>query len=111
MEPIDFATVQWARKMNALTQNFANLTPADLRKLSNFLEELADFRENEGELSEQQLQVIFQSLHTKTLTRLETHKGGVFVEFTGGGFEYERFLIRVDGKMPNSRYETKKAVA
>ena len=28
----------------------------------------------------------------------------------GGGFEYERFLLRVDGKVPNSRYETKKAV-
>jgi hypothetical protein len=35
-------------------------------------------------------------------------KGGILVEFTGGGFEYERFLIRTDGKVPNSRYETKK---
>jgi hypothetical protein len=47
-------------------------------------------------------------LHTKNLVKLEIHKGGVFVEFTGGGFAYERFLIRADGKVPNNRYESKK---
>ncbi len=107
--PVDFTTVQWARKMVALSQNFAGLSSADLRKLSNFLDKLADFRQNEAELSEQQLQVIMQGLHTKTLVRLETHKGGAYVEFTGGGFEYERFLVRPDGKIPNNRYEAKKA--
>lgn len=107
--PVDFQTVQWARKMTALAQNFSGLSPNDLRQLNNFLGKLAQFRENEGELSEQQLQVIMQGLRTKELVRLETHKGGVYVEFTGGGFEYERFLIRADGKVPNSRYESKKA--
>ena len=108
-EPVDFATVQWARKMTVLVQNFAGLSPTDLRKLSNFLDKLADFRQNEGELSEQQLQVIMQALRTKTLVKLETHKGGVHMEFTGGGFEYERFLVRADGKVPNSYYEQKRS--
>ncbi len=107
--PVDFPTVQWARKMSALTQNFAGLSPDDLRKLSNFLVKLADLRQQEGELSDQQLQVIMQGLRTKELVKLELHKGGIYVEFSGGGFEYERFLVRADGKVPNSRYQTKKA--
>ncbi len=106
--PVDFPTVQWARKMSALAQNFAALSPADLRKLNNFLDKLADLREQSGELSEQQLQVIMQGLRSKELVKLELEKGGVLVEFSGGGFEYERFLVRADGKVPNSRYETKK---
>ncbi len=106
---VDFATLQWARKMTALAQDFTHLTPTDLRKFSSFLEKLADFRQNGGELSEQQAQVIMQTLHHKELVRLDVHKGGAYVEFTGGGFAYERFLIRVDGKVPNNRYETKKA--
>jgi hypothetical protein len=105
---IDFATVQWARKMTTLAQNFTQLTPTDLNKFSHFLEKLADFRQHEGELSTQQLQVIMQALHTKELVKLKTTKGGALVEFTGGGFEYERFLIRSDGKVPNNRYENKK---
>jgi hypothetical protein len=109
MGPTDFTTVQWARKMTTLAQNFAGLSPIDLHKLSNFLDKLADFRQNEGELSEQQLQVMMQALHTKELVKLETHKGGAYVEFTGGGFEYERFLIRPDGKVPNSYYEQKRS--
>jgi hypothetical protein len=106
--PVDFAAVQWSRKMTAAVQNLTALAPADLRKLGNFLDKLANFSEAEGELSEQQLQVILQNLHTKELVRLETHKGGALVEFSGGGFEYERFLVRDDGKVPNSRYEAKK---
>lgn len=106
--PVDFPTLQWARKMAALAQNFTSLPPTDLRKVSNFLEILAGFREDEAELTEQQLQVIMQGLYTKELVKLKQQKGGVFVEFTGGGFEYERFLLRVDGKVPNYRYETKK---
>ncbi len=106
--PVDFSTVQWARKMTALVQNLGEHTPDDLRKLGVFLTMWADFQQNEGELSEQQLQVIMQNLHTKELVRLATHKGGAFVEFTGGGFEYERFLVRPDGKVPNNRYEAKK---
>jgi len=109
MLQVDFATVQWSRKMSVLAQNFDTLSPTDLRKLSNFLSKLADFRDDGGELSEQQLQVILQGLHTKNLVKLEVHKGGVLVEFSGGGFAYERSLIRADGKVPNNRYESKKA--
>ena len=105
----DFATVQWAREMTVLLQNFASLSPADLRKLGGFLERWAEFRQNGGELAEPQLQVIMQALHTKDLVKLETDKGGVLVEFTGGGFAYECFLIRADGKVPNSRYAAQKS--
>jgi hypothetical protein len=109
LDPSDFASVQWGRKMSALAHNFAHVSPADLRKFSSFLNRLADLREQEGELSDQQLMVIMQNLRAKELVKLELHKGGVLAEFTGGGFEYERFLIRADGRMPNSRYEAKKA--
>jgi hypothetical protein len=108
MLQVDFATVQWSRKMTTLIQDFDTLSPTDLRKLSNFLAVLSDFRDRGGELSAQQLQVILQGLHTKDLVKLEIHKGGVFVKFTGGGFVYEQFLIRTDGKVPNNRYESKK---
>jgi hypothetical protein len=108
LNPSDFASVQWGRKMSSLAQNFAGLSPDELRKFSHFLTRLADLRENEGELSDQQLVVIMQNLRSKELTRLEVHKGGVYVEFSGGGFEYERFLLRADGRMPNGRYESKK---
>lgn len=110
LDPSDFASVQWGRKMGALVQNFVHVSPADLRKFSNFLSKLADLREQEGELSDQQLMIIMQNLRTKELVKLELHKGGVLAEFAGGGFEYERFLVRVDGRMPNSRYESKKVV-
>jgi hypothetical protein len=53
--------------------------------------------------------VILQNLYSKDLVRLEPHKGGIYVEFSGGGFEYERFLVRADGKVPNNRYEAKKS--
>jgi len=109
LDPSDFASVQWGRKMSMLAQNFSGLSPDELRKFSNFLTKLADLRQSEGELSEQQLVVIMQNLRSKELVKLETHKGGIYVEFTGGGFEYERFLIRTDGRMPNGRYESKKA--
>jgi signal transduction protein with GAF and PtsI domain len=106
--PLDFAAVQWARKMTALTGPLAGLKADDLRKLGGFLQKLADFTAAGGELSPEQAQVIMQNLHAKTLVRFDPDKGGALVEFTGGGFEYERFLIRADGKMPNSRYEAKK---
>jgi hypothetical protein len=107
--PFDYPTVQWARKLGGLVQNLGGLTPPDLRKLANFLEKLADFQAEQGQLSPAQLQVILQSLHVRAaLQKMEPHKGGVWVEFTGNGYEYERFLIRDDGKVPNNRYETKK---
>ena len=107
--PTDFATVQWARKMTTLAQNFSDLSPNDLHKMNEFLDKLALYRQAGEELTESQLQVIMQTLHTKELVKMETVKGGVWLEFTGGGFAYERFLIRPDGKVPNSRYETKRA--
>jgi hypothetical protein len=106
--PLDFAAVQWARKMTALIDQLAGLKTDDMRKLAGFLQKLADFTAAGGELTPVQVQVIMQNLHTKTLMRLDPDKGGALVEFTGGGFEYERFLLRADGKMPNSRYEAKK---
>lgn len=110
MITFDFSTVQWARKMTALTQQFADLSATDLSKLGNFLDKLADLRHHEGELTDQQLQLILQHLHLKKLVRLEPlGRGNVMVEFTGGGYEYERFLLRPDGRMPNHKYESKKA--
>ena len=109
MLQVDFATVQWSRKMTALAQNFDTLSPGDLRKFSLFLAKLADLRESGGELSEQQLQIIMQALRSKELVKLEVAKGGILVEFAGGGLTYERFLIRPEGKVPNNRYESKKA--
>ena len=108
LNPSDFASVQFGRKMSTIAQNFDALSPDDLRKLSNFLTQLADLRENEGELSDAQTNVIMQNLRTKELLKLDVDKGGILVEFTGGGFEYERFLLREDGRIPNSRYESKK---
>ena len=109
LNPSDFASVQYGRKMSTLAQHFAGVSPDDLRKFGTFLQKLADLRENEGALSPQQLNVIMQNLRTKELTSLAVHKGSIMVEFTGGGFEYERFLLRDDGRMPNNRYDAKKA--
>ncbi|MFQ5611982.1 MAG: hypothetical protein ACE5H9_07590 [Anaerolineae bacterium] len=107
--PVDFATVQYARKMSAAVEALAGLSPTVLRSLAAFIHHWAGLKEAGVELTPQQLQVIFQGLHSKDLVRLEAVKGGVQVEFSGGGFEYERFLLRQDGRMPNHRYEAKKA--
>jgi hypothetical protein len=48
------------------------------------------------------------NVFNKSLTGLRTDKGDVLVELSGGGFEYERFLVRADGRVPNSRYEAKR---
>ena len=109
LNPSDFASVQYGRKMSALARQFDGVSPDDLRKFSQFLNQLAGLRAHEVTLSEQQITVIFQNLRTKQLVKMEPHKGGVMVELSGGGFEYERLLIREDGRMPNSRYESKKA--
>jgi hypothetical protein len=109
LNPSDFASVQYARKMTVLAQQFDGLSPADLRKFSLFLAQLAALREAEAALSEAQIIVIMQNLRTKELVSLQPHKGGVLVELTGGGFEFERFLLRDDGRMPNHRYEARKS--
>jgi hypothetical protein len=108
LNPTDFASVQFGRKMTALAQQFDGLSPADLRQFSRFLAQLAHLREAETALSEAQLAGIMQNLRTKELVSLQPDKGGVLVELTGGGFEFERFLVRDDGRMPNHRYEAKK---
>jgi hypothetical protein len=109
LNPSDFASVQYGRKMSTLARQFDGVAPDDLRKFGQFLDQLAGLRAQEVRLSDQQLSIIFQNLRTKQLVKMEPHKGGVMVELTGGGFEYERFLVREDGRMPNSRYESKKA--
>jgi hypothetical protein len=109
LNPSDFASVQFGRKMSALAGQFAGVSPDDLRKFATFLEQLAGLRAQEAALTDAQLNVIFQNMRTKELVKLEAHKGGVVVEMRGGGFEYERFLVRDDGRMPNSRYEAKKS--
>jgi len=48
------------------------------------------------------------NLFIKILTGLQADKWGVLVELSGGGFEYERFLVRADGRVSNNRYEAKK---
>lgn len=110
LNPSDFKSVQYGRQMSVLARQFDGVAPDDLRKFAGFLEKLADFRAAEGSLSDAQLAVIFQNLRTKTLVSLQPHKGGALVEMTGGGFEFERFLVRDDGRMPNNRYESKKVV-
>lgn len=108
LNPSDFASVQYGRKMAALARHFDGISPADLRKFAGFLEQLAALRAGEMALTDAQLTVIFQNLRSKELVSLQPHKGGVLVELTGGGFEYERFLVRDDGRMPNNRYDAKK---
>ena len=68
LNPSDFASVQWGRKMSTVAKNFEGLSPDDLRKLSNFLLKLADLHENEGTLSDQQLAVILQNLRSKSIS-------------------------------------------
>ena len=109
LNPSDFTSVQWAQKMSLIVKNFAGLSPDELRKLNNLITALADLREAETELSDQQLTVILQNLRSKDLVQLQAQKGGIYVELSGGGYEYERFLLRSDGRMPNSRYESKRA--
>lgn len=104
---VDFAAVQWARRMTEALGGLRNLEPGDLSRLGPLINGMVNLAEQEVRLSEQQLTVILQNMFNKTLTRLQADKGGVVVEFTGGGFEHERFLVRADGRVPNSRYEAK----
>jgi hypothetical protein len=102
---IDFAAVQWARRMSEALGPLGALEPGDLVRLAPLLEAMISIADQGGQLSEQQLAVLLQNMFGKSLTQVRADKGGVLVEFTGGGFEYERFLIRADGRVPNSRYQ------
>jgi hypothetical protein len=102
---VDFAAVQWARRMAEVLGPLRALDPRELGRLAPLLEGMVSLAEGEIQLSDEQLTVILQNLFKKNLTQIQADKGGVAVEFTGGGFEYERFLVRADGRVPNSRYE------
>ncbi|UCC85527.1 MAG: hypothetical protein JSV81_11725 [Anaerolineales bacterium] len=104
---LDFAAVQWARRMTEVLGSLRALKAGDLSRLVPLIEGMASLADQGAELSDQQLTVILQNMFNKTLTQIHADKGGVLVEFRGGGFEYERFLIRADGRVPNSRYEAK----
>jgi len=105
---VDFAAVQWARRMAEALAPLRILSAGELGRLAPLIQGMADLAERGAQCSDQQLGVILQHMFSKTLTRIEADKGGVLVEFTGGGFDYERFLIREDGRVPNSRYEAKR---
>ncbi len=102
---VDFSAVMWARRMTEVLGELRDLEASDLGRLVPLIEGLTALAEQGIRLSDQQLTVILQHLFGKTLTQIQADKGGVLVEFTGGGFEYERFLVRADGRVPNSRYE------
>jgi hypothetical protein len=102
---VDFAAVQWARRIAEVLGPLGALEPDELGKLIPLLEGMVRLAEDGMQLSDQQMTLILQNLYNKTLTQIEADKGGVVVEFTGGGYEYERFLVRADGRVPNSRYE------
>ncbi len=104
---VDFAAVQWARRMAEALRPLGALEPDELSKLAPLLEGMVSLSEGGTQLSDPQMTVILQNLFSKTLTRIQADKGGVVVEFTGGGYEYEHFLVRTDGRVPNSRYEAK----
>ncbi len=104
---VDFSAVMWARQMTEALGGLRNLEARDLKRLTPLIRGMADLAEQDRRLSDQQLTVILQNMFEKSLARVQPDRGGVLVEFTGGGFEYERFLVRADGRVPNSRYEAK----
>jgi hypothetical protein len=104
---VDFSAVMWARRMTEALGGLRDLEARDLKRLMPLIRGMADLAEQDLRLSDQQLTVILQNMHEKSLAKVQADRGGVLVEFTGGGFEYERFLVRADGRVPNSRYEAK----
>ena len=104
---VDFAAVQWSRRMAEALRPLRNLSAEDLGRLVPLIQGMGDLPQ-EVTLTDEQMAVILQAMFAKRLTQLQPDKGGVLVEFTGTGFEYERFLVRPDGRVPNSRYEAKK---
>ena len=105
---IDFASVQWARRLQGSLTPFLEKPETDLRKLSQLFNGLANLKQADVVPTEAQLTVLLQYIHTRNLDSLEVTKGGLMVQFSGGGYEYERFLLRDDGRMPNHKYTAKK---
>lgn len=104
---IDFAAVQWARQMAQVLEPLRNLEAENLKRLAPLIAGMVSLLDQGIQLSDQQLTVMLQNMAEKTLIQVQADKGGVLVEFRGGGFEYERFLVRADGRVPNSRYQAK----
>jgi hypothetical protein len=107
--PIDFATVQWARRRGTELEPLLALPHDELHKLAVFLEKLACLKAADVTPTSAQMTVLLQYLHAKNLDVLEATKGGLQVQFSGGGYEYECFLLRDDGRIPNHKYESKRA--
>lgn len=105
-QPIDFATVQWARRRTNDLENLRKLSALELDKVATLLAQLARLKEQESELTDAQLTVILQYLHSKQLNSLEAVRGGVMVCFSGGGFATESFLLKPDGRIPNNKYQS-----
>ena len=105
---LDFAAVQWARRLAEALGPLVALEANDLVRLAPLLKGMLSLAEEGICLSDQQLAAIMQNMFSKSLTQIRADKGGILVEFTGGGYEYERFLVRADGRVPNSRYEAKR---
>jgi len=108
MSTINFNSVQWAQKISATLQQLEDMSSDDLQKLGQLLTELAHLRAEGTTPSTAQMTIILQHLHTKNLDLLEAVKGGLMVHFNGGGFVFERFLVRGDGRIPNHKYESQK---
>jgi hypothetical protein len=106
---VDFAAVQWARRMVEAIEPLRAFESRDLGRLAPLIAAMATLEEKDIHLTDQQLTVILQNAFSKDLAKIQADKGGVLVEFTGDGFEYERFLVRPDGRVPNSRYEAEPA--
>ena len=107
--PIDFATVQWARRRAAELEPLLALPAEEVDKVAGFLAKLAALKAADVTPTPAQMTVLLQYLHTKNLDSLEAAKGGLLAQFSGGGYEYERFLLRADGRMPNHKYQSKRA--
>lgn len=108
LAPVDFNTVQWARKKTASLQPFLSGSAEDLEKMAQLLSKLAPLKSEGVVPTEAQMNVILQNLYTKNLDKLEAVKGGMMVYFSGGGFEFEQFLLKNDGRVPNHKYLSKK---
>ncbi len=107
---IDFASVQWARRVSGEIEALSVRSAEELQKIGRLLTELSKLKAADATPTAAQMTVLLQNLHTKNLESLEAIRGGnLMVHFTGGGYEYERFLLRADGRVPNHKYESQKA--
>lgn len=107
---IDFASVQWARRVGGELEPLLARSGDELQKIGCLMSALGKLKAADITPTAAQMTVLLQNLHTKNLEALEARRGGnLMVHFTGGGYEYERFLLRADGRVPNHKYESQKA--